>query len=259
MSCLAQLQRALQANVVNGELAIADAIDSSAEISAATRLAIYSDAYRLRLIEALQANYPILAQFVGDDAFSRMAQEYLAIYPSRHYSVRWFGHRLAEFLSEFPDYRDQVWLNEIATWEWKIATAFDAQDADVLTADDLATLSPDAWPELRFEFHSSAQRVALKTNAAAIVKASTNGDPLPTGTSQAARTEWLIWRQDLTVQYRSLETTEAAALDVLKSGATFGAMCETIANRSKDEEQVPLFAAGFLQRWIADQCLKRHD
>jgi hypothetical protein len=254
MSHLVQLQRALQAHVVDGELAIADAIDSSIEVSAATRLKIYSDAYRLRLIDALKANHPVLAQLVGETQFARLAQEYLAIHPSRHYSIRWFGHLLAEFLRDFPDYRNQPWLAELAAWEWKIATAFDATDAAILTAERLANVAPDEWPDLRFTLHPSVQRITLGSNIVAIVQAKDREEPLPAPANQA-RAEWLIWRQDLVVQYRPLDSIETAAIDAINNGATFSEMCEAIAEHSDDDDQVPLVAAGFLKQWIANQCV----
>jgi hypothetical protein len=253
---LAQLQQALQAHVIDGDVAIATAIESSAEISAATRLRIYSDAYRLRLIEALAANFPVLAQALGEMSFGRLAQEYLAVYPSRHYSIRWFGHRLAEFLSEYPDYRPQLWLTELAAWEWKIASAFDAQDAAALTVEQLATVAPDAWPELRFAVHPSVQRITLATNVVAIVKAVANETTLPTPSIQSC-TEWLIWRRDLEVQYRSLDSVEAAALDSIIAGATFEELCAALAAHGQDEEQVPLIAANLLKQWIVDECLNQ--
>jgi hypothetical protein len=256
MSRLAQLQRALQARVVDGDTAIADAIDASAEIPAATRLEVYSDAYRLRLIEALQANYPLLAQVIGDHPFARLAQLYLAVHPSRHYSIRWFGHRLADFLREHADYHKQPWLPELATWEWAVATAFDAADATFLTVEQLSAVAPGAWPEMRLTFHPSLQRVALTTNVLDITKAAADNLSLPCPATQP-RTEWLIWRQDLTVQYRLLDANEAAAIDAAVAGRTFGELCELLAVRDAEEDQVPLIAASLLKQWITDQCVSR--
>jgi hypothetical protein len=253
MSRLAQLQSALQAHIIDGDLRVTDSIDSSAEIPAATRLQIYSDAYRLRLIEALQANYPLLAQLIGDDAFARLTQLYLVLHPSRHYSIRWFGHRLAQFLGEYPDYCDQPGLVEMARWEWKIAIAFDASDAVSLTEQDLASLAPEEWPQLKFSVHPSMQRIALMTNAVAIVRAANGGESLPPVTI-APQTEWLIWRQELSVQYRSLSAIEAAALDAVAAGASFSEMCEAIAQYVAADD-VPLQAATFLKQWIAGQYL----
>jgi hypothetical protein len=258
MSRIQHLQRELQAWVIDGEAAIATTIDASAEIPAATRLQIYSDAYRLRLIEALQANYPLLAQLLGEHGFARLTQLYLTIQPSHHYSIRWFGHRLADFLCEHPDYRKQPWLPELATWEWAIATAFDAADAATLTAADLAAVAPDAWAGMRFVLHPSVQRMALTTNVVMIAQAAADNLSLPRPSTQE-RAEWLIWRQDLTVQYRSLDAIEAAALDAVVAGATFSELCELLVAREADEDQVPLIAAGFLRQWVADQCLSNRS
>jgi hypothetical protein len=251
---LAQLQRSLQAHIVDGEGEIASAIESSVAVPAATRLQIYSDAYRLRLIEALAANFPVLAHAQGDEAFARLAQEYLAVFPSCHYSIRWFGHRLAEFLSEYPDYRPITWLHELAAWEWKIATAFDAADASAVTIDHLATIAPEAWPELRLMFHPSVQRISLNTSIVALVKAAASNAPLPALEKLGKRSEWLIWRAELVVQYRSLDTPEAAAIDAAMSGANFEALCATIGEHV-DTDRVPLQAASYLKQWISEQCI----
>src|SRR5690242_17143101 len=95
----AQLQRDLQAHVLRGSNQIESQIDSTESVSSSTRLAIYADAYRLRLIEALESNYPVLAQLLGTDQFATIARYYIEAHPSQHYSIRWFGHRLAEFLN----------------------------------------------------------------------------------------------------------------------------------------------------------------
>jgi hypothetical protein len=262
MSALATLQRKLQRLIVDGDDVIASAIESSAAIPATTRLRIYSDAYRLRLIEALQANYPALERLVGADRFARLTQLYLSMNPSRHFSIRWFGHELASFLREFDECRDEPWLAELAEWEWKVATAFDASDAESLTASSLADLAPEAWPTLTFALHPSVQRIRLLTNAATIAKAAGADLSLPVperfepGQLDASRhgTPWLIWRQDLVVRFRSLDAMEAAALDAVESGSTFGELCEAIAEYL-DADAVPQQAATYLRTWIDERLL----
>lgn len=254
MNTLTELQQALQSHVLHGDDAIAHAIDESPDIPASVRLGVYSDAYRLRLIEALGSNFPVLAKLLGEAPFARLTQEYLLQHPSRHFSIRWFGDRLAEFLAEFPDYRDQPWLTELAAWEWKIATAFDATDAVSLSIEDIARIEADAWPTLSVSFHPSVQRISLATNVVAMVKAHETNDDLPTPDRTHSSTEWLIWRQDLTVRYRSLDATEAAVLDLSIDGSTFGHLCECLADEI-DIVEVPLRAAGLLKQWVADGCI----
>lgn len=252
MTSLMQLQRDLQHHVLHDDDAIVTAILSSDAVPAVTRLQIYSDAYRLRLIEALQTSYPVLAQLLGEESFARIGRQYLAKYPSRHFSARWFGDRLDEFLRDSEEYAAQPWLAEMAEWEWKIAAAFDAEDAAAITTDRLATIALEDWPELRFTFHPSLRRVALHTNVVAIAKAVEESTMLEGVTESPS--EWLIWRPELTVRYRPLEAAEAAALDALLSGANFGEMCEVVAEYA-DPEQAAFTAASLLKQWISEQSI----
>src|SRR5688572_30315869 len=115
---LAQLQRAFQTHVLNGHEAIAAAVNESETVPAAIRLAVYADAYRLRLADALAHNYPRLQQLLGDENFSVLARDYLDTHPSTDPSVRWFGHRLAEYLQQH--HSDPPILADLASWEWAI-------------------------------------------------------------------------------------------------------------------------------------------
>jgi hypothetical protein len=251
---LAKLQRDLQVHLLEGDDAIETAIDSTENVSAATRLQIYFDAYRLRLIEALQANYPVLAKLLVEDEFSNVSQRYLLTNPSHHYSIRWFGHNLAQFLSEESDFSDQPWLAELAEWEWKIAAAFDASDANILSVDELATVAPERWPTLGFAFHPSLRRIGLTTNVVSIVKAESKGEPLPSPARIDVRSEWLIWRNSLDVQYRPLDSAESAALDAALRGAAFGEICEIVSEHC-DADAAPLRAASLLKQWLVDGCV----
>ena len=255
MIALAETQRALQAHIVDGDGGIHALIHGSQSASPEFRLRAYSDAYRLRLIEALAANYPAMAAHLGESAFARAAQQYLAVYPSQHYSVRWFGHRLPEFLAAFEEYRERRDLYELAAWEWKIATAFDASDAVPLELDALASVAPERWPELTFGVHPSVQRIDLTTDAAALAKAVLNDAEVPTpSTTAETKTAWLIWRQELVVRYRALDPAEQAGFDVVATGADFGALCEVLSDYT-DIDAVPLHAATLLKTWIGEQLL----
>jgi hypothetical protein len=254
MTTLAELQQALQSHVLHGDDAIVRAIDESSQIPASVRLGVYSDAYRLRLIEALESNFPVLAKLMGEAPFARLTQEYLLQHPSRHFSIRWFGDRLAEFLTKYPDYREQPWFAELAQWEWKIASAFDADDITPISMEDIARHPPETWSDLRFSPHPSVQSISLSTNVAAIFKAAATEADLPAPVRLVTRTDWLIWRQDLTVQYRPLDEIEAIAIGALLGEITFGEMCERLVEKM-DADEVPLRAAGLLKQWIADCCV----
>ena len=249
---LADLQRDFQRHVMYGHERISDAVTGTARVPATIRLAIYSEAYRLRLTEALAANLPRLQQLMGPDQFAALASDYIDLCPSRFTSIRWFGADLPALLRRA--FRDQPWLEELAAWEWAIAAAFDAADSEPIGIEALASVAPESWPALRFVFHPSVHVPRMNTNAPVLFKALAEDALLPECVELEAPKSWLIWRDTLKTQYRSLEPDEAAALHAARDGANFEALCDTLC-AWHEPDAVPLQAAGMLKRWVLEQLL----
>ena len=252
MSTLVDLQRDLQRHVLTGDAAIAAAVNSTAAVPAATRLGVYSNAYRIRLADALGDNMPNLRAFLGEDEFGAVAARYIDQHPSQFASIRWFGDRLAQELER--SHPEQPWIAELARWEWALAAVFDAQDAPPVGIESLAAVAPGDWGDLRLEFHPSVQRLELSTNAQALFKAFADEQSPAAPAMLDSPHPWLLWRQDLKTQYRSLEPDEAAALEVVRNGGTFAEMCEVLCEWH-EADTVPLVAAGMLKRWIVEELL----
>ncbi len=70
----------------------------TARLSARQRLAIYVDSYRMRLIECLRAEFPVLRRFVGDQVFDLFAGAYLGARPPSSYTLFDLGVGFADFL-----------------------------------------------------------------------------------------------------------------------------------------------------------------
>jgi hypothetical protein len=64
-------------------------------------------------------------------------------------------------------------------------------------------------------------------------------------------TEWVAWRRDLTTQFRSVSSDEAAALDAMRAGETVAGICECLAAQVAPDDAAAR-AAGLLRRWICD-------
>jgi len=249
---LAQLQRQFQDNVLRGEPQMLAHVIATEAVPAQTRLSIYSEGYRLRLIDALAGNMPRMQQLLGEQEFATLAQHYIDECPSTFRSIRWFGDRLAESLAR--SHASQPWLAELAHWEWAVAAAFDATDAPVLEESALGALAPEAWPGLTLQFHPSVHTLQMHTNAAALFKALAEDQPAPEPAVLDGPGSWLVWRQDLTTRFRSASESEAATLELMRSGGTFEAMCTLLCDWH-DAAQVPLLAASTLKQWIADGLL----
>lgn len=251
-SALAELQRDFQRHVMDGLERIVDAVDGSTEVPATLRLAIYSEAYRLRLTEALATTLPRLQQLLGEEQFADLAREYIDLCPSSYPSIRWFGDQMPRLLQKsFPEH---PWLAELAMWEWSVAAAFDGADAEAVGIEALAAIAPERWPTLTFQFHPTVQMLAMSTNAPVIFKALSADDPPPECVALDEAQSWLIWRAGLKTQYRSLGPDEVAALAVMRDGGSFEMLCDALC-AWHDAAAVPAQAAGLLKRWVVEQMI----
>ena len=245
---LRQLQQDLQSHLLNGDGAIAAAIVDAPPLPTLERLGIYRNAYRVRLIEALDDTYPLLHAVLGDEVFVALGHEFIAAQPSVHRSIRWYGGELAQFLERHAPYAEQPILAELALLEWTLAEVFDSADAVPVPRAALAAIEPSAWGELQFEFHPSLRRLHLTWNTTAVWQAMSHEETPPEPQCTEHPVPWLLWRQDLQNYFRSMPADEAAALDAALRGDNFGDICTALAEWLPDEE-IPLRAAALLGLW----------
>ncbi len=222
------------------------------KVSVDQRLAVYGNAYGYRLIDALSENYPSVHTLLGDEAFYEMTYAYMSAHPSHHFSLRYFGHKLEDFLRD--NYSDAPVLAEMARFEWALRNGFDAEDLPVITLDELQEVPVDHWGDLQFGFHPSVARLDLEWNVPQLWSAIEEETEPMSPEKQEYPIPWLVWRNELLTYYRSLEVDEAWALDSAMNGGNFAGLCEGVCEWI-DVEHAPARVAGFLTQWISDKLL----
>ena len=251
MTALADFQRALAAHIRQGDAVPLGLIADGPAFPAAARLAVYRDAYRLRLVEALGEDFPLLRALLGAAAFERLAVAYLAARPSRSHTLRELGRGLAGFLAR----RRRPALRATAAFEWALLDAFDAADARTLTPSDLAAIPPSHFPLLRFRLSPGVQVLRLGWNVPSVWSAwHADGEVTPP-VRLPAPVDCLVWRREERVYFRSLPPDEAAALAALRRGRRFAAICAVLARALGDADRTPARAAQLLSAWIAETLL----
>jgi len=253
---LGSLQQSFQQFLLSGEPVIRDQIAGTETCDADTRLGVYFDAYRLRLLEALETDFIALKAQVGDERFDTIGRDYIEAWPSTHPSLRYFGRHLSRFLAEDARYRAEPVLAELAAFDWTLIDAFDAENKDLLAIETVASVEPSDWPVMRFAVHPSLRRLDLEWNAPEIWQAVDAGQPLPKPQRREHPRAWVIWRKELNSFFRELQVDEAWALDALQRGASFGEICEGLTEWI-DAQHVAGHAAALLKGWIAENML--HD
>ena len=247
---LAALQAQFQAAVLSG--ADPGTLLRGSEQQCARGLAAYRIAYPARLQEALQDNYGVLHQALGDEAFGALAQAYLRAHPPTEPNIRCFGHRLAEFLAQWSELPHPA-LADLARLDWALRAAFDAAAVPALSQERLAGTPPDQWDRLVLQLQPHVQAIPLEWAVGpawhALADAREAGieaelpEPLP-----LAHTV-LIWREGLSPQWRSLPTDEAEALAPLADAPTLALWLE------RGGEAQLSARVGWLQLWLSGGLL----
>lgn len=249
MKELIQLQNEFQEYLFHVSDAIQDDIIETEKVPAEIRLSIYQNAYYSRLLEALETTYPILKKHMGEEDFESMGYEYIHQYYSTYRSIRWFGDKMEDFLSEHSDYRGLPYLSELSKFEWTMCLVFDAADADTVSFQEIGNVAPEDWENMRFKQHPSLHCLHLEWNVVAIWQAlSENEIPAVLEKSDSSIT-WIAWRNDFTNHFCSLPLDEAWAMNAMMSGQSFGEICEGLC-QWHDENETPMHAASLLKGWI---------
>ena len=218
------------------------------------QLGIYTNAYTARLKEALRCNYPVIYQLLGDVDFDTMARGYLKQYPSEHASIRWFGAQLALFLTSNTPYNKLPILSELALFEWALRHTVDAADAKRVCVDDLLSILPQQWRELRFATHPSLSILKFDWNVLPVWKALSAGTNPPT--PQHEPMHWLVYRQqDLKSVWRSANTIEVLVMAAILAQKTFADICELAAEELEDSDTVAATVAGALRGFVENGLL----
>ncbi|HUD42815.1 MAG TPA: DNA-binding domain-containing protein [Dokdonella sp.] len=227
MTTLHALQRQFAACLVDGDTALSAAVRATPDADATLRLDVYAHAYRQRLHEVLAEEFPALAATAGADTFAAWTARCARERPSRDPNLRWYGAAFADWLREAAAAPPVA--AALAGFEWALSIAFDAKDLPALEAERLAALPAAHWPALRLSLHPQLVLLPAAWNLEAIRRAVDAGQEPPPPT--AAPGTLAIWRRQRQVRYRRLDAEEAAALDALRQGLPFGALCEALAGR----------------------------
>lgn len=249
MTELRNLQQIFYNGIVKLDGEAENLIVDHGQLAARERLNIYAEAYRLRLIEALSDSYPALHTLMGDDDFESLCLHYINAHPSTHFSIRYFGQHMSEFIAHHHSGSHSELLSEMALFEWSLINAFDAKNETSLTMEQLARVEISEWPNLCFTLSASLQKLDFHWNVPALWKSiEQNAEPQAPEKNEQSVT-WLIWRPQLETQFRSLNSTETEAFNAMQSGRNFSDICSVIG---MEENLAAHNAATFLANWIAE-------
>jgi len=228
-------------------------LPGSSRQSSLDRLQIYAHAYLARLLEVMQAEFPALHHYMGDELFRTFASEYLQESPSQSHTLSQLSARFPEYLARTRPHRTQSvpdwadFLIDLATLERMYAEVFDGPGPERSTRshhDHLAGLAPPdflqstlvvvPWVHLR-EFRFPVQDCTTSVR---------RGSPIEIPPPQP--TWLLITRRDYIVRRESISQAEFQLLAALQSGLKVEAALQQLLGGAASTSDLP----GQLQNWF---------
>ena len=209
-------------------------------------LRVYHNAYRVQLSDCLTETFAHTHAWLGDEAFLEGARAHIQAWPPTGWTLGDYGARFADTLAE--RYPDDPEVAELARLEWLLSRAFEDADTPALSIDAIADVD---WDHAGVTFVPSLRAVPVRTNAAAICAALAQGVLPPAATTLPEPGVLLVWRQDFTPRFRTVEAIEYAAIDLLTTGGAFAAMCALLVDARGETEGIAL-AGAILGQWFQD-------
>jgi hypothetical protein len=147
-------------------------------------------------------------------------------------------------------------LAELARLEWAFTLAFDAPSGVPLTVQDMTDLHLEEWPKLRVRAAPSLQQVGCEFNSVSLWRAVKDASGFPGSCALDQSQTVVIWRAGMTCQFRSLESSESAALNrMIHEGWSFAQLCTELTVTL--DEMAPMVAASWLKQWVLDGWVER--
>jgi hypothetical protein len=194
-------------------------------------------------------DFPGLRALLGEKKFWPLIERYLAACPSRSFTLRDLGSRLARFIAREPDLvaPHGAAARDLVQFEWAQIVAFDGPARPRLKKSQLAGADP---AKLRFALqpyltllacrHPVDEYVlAVKQDGALRAEASNAVATRVEGAGEVVRLERggllhiVVHRVDDQLYYKRLEPEAARLLRAIKAGKTLAEACASAFARSK--------------------------
>ena len=214
-------------------------------------LTVYRNAYRNRLLGALQDNFELTRRWVGDDAFDAAARHHIILHPPVSWTLDNYGlgfdQTLTELFAEDPEVGELAWL------EWQMQRAFGALDTQVL---DVAMLTSDElgvadWETVCFALVPSFAMRAVAKDCVSLWQALADDDMPSEALPLPLDSELIVWRKGFSPHFRIVDAAERKALAAVAAGQQFGELCAAFVGKL-GPEQAMAQAGTLLGRWVQD-------
>lgn len=248
------------------ESIVSEFIKPNDRLTSLERWELYTRSYWFRILDCFYDDFPGLRAVLGPRVFIKLAEAYLAKYPSASFTLRNLGSRLEKFLREEPHWAGKKFdlAMDVVRFEWAQVVAFDDAQLTPLHIDELLGADPS---KLRLGLQPYITALALdfpvddfllavkkhdalraetsnaKTSAPKITKL--NKVPLP----RREKTYVAVHRHDNVLYYKRLTPESFALLTAMRKGCTVEEACGRALKKADPSVDWPSQIKAWFQNW----------
>jgi len=204
-----------------------DVVRERGGLDAAERLQIYAGMYPLRMRDALRSDYPALAELLGERRFEMLVDDYVALHPSRSYTLARLGDDLPDFVEGWGSPRPRGLRTDVARLEQAGAQVFDAEESAPMDPEALRSVPAALWPNVRLRPAAAFRLVRVRPGAVDVLDAVLEGNPVPEKAGRG-RVEVAYYRRDFVVLRRTMGPFDGNLLASLAAGETVGSALQRL-------------------------------
>jgi len=228
----------------------------SKTLTAVERVGVYQGMYLLRMIEALEGDYPAVAHFLGDEEFADLVTRYVAAHPSESYTFNRLGARFPAFLRSSRGVRRKAFVADLARLELAVTEVFDAPVSPAWPADAVARVPQEAWARAVLKPIAAFRLGAYGYRVNAYLQSVKDDDHDHPSTDRKAT--WVaVWRKGYEVWRLELSKPAFEFLNALAKGRPFGKAVATAARGLQGNAGEQLFR--WLRDWVAEGMFEGVD
>lgn len=199
-----------------------------AALAAQPAFAVYRNTVVKGCIDALQANFPVVARLVGEEWFRAAAALYVRDALPSDPTLLNYGASFADFLMRFPPASDLPYLSGCARLDRLWTEAHVAADEAALDPAAVARLTPDALAGVTLHPHAAARWAWFEEGPIYTIWSSNRADRVSEDDIDWRPEGALLARPRDTVEWVALDAAGCAFLDACAQGDTLAGAAQAV-------------------------------
>jgi hypothetical protein len=207
-------------------------------------MAIYRNAYRARLVTALEVSFERTRTWVGEEAFAAAAAHHVLTSAPHSWTLDAYGADFPATLASL--FAEDLEVSELAWLEWHMQQAFAAPDCGTLSPADLASagLREADWDHLVFRPAAGFVQRPVFHELAGLWHGLAEGAQAPDSVIASANQHLIVWRHAMQPRFRLVEGAEWTALGGLIEVRSLGSVAIDIP--------APDMLGPWLAQWLGE-------